>query len=261
MFINLNYFQSLKKLIVNCKLFIKKKVQFLIFNIYWSNTIEQIKIVGPDSLSIIIITAFFVGMVFTLQIVKEFLYINAIGLVGSILTISFIRELSPVLTSVIIVGRIASYFTAELATMSVTEQLDALYLLETSPISYLVVPRVFSSVLMLPFLNIFSFMTSLFSSSFVCFTIYNIHPEIFFTSSFSSLYVTDIIKSLFKTLIFGFLISIISCIWGINTHGGAKGVGQSTTSSVVSSLLAIFISDFILSYIMFSKVESAIKTL
>nr|YP_009500343.1 hypothetical protein [Gracilariopsis heteroclada]AXE43505.1 hypothetical protein [Gracilariopsis heteroclada] len=258
---DLNYFKYLKRLALNYKLYIEMRVRLLIFNIYWYNTIEQIKIVGPDSLSIIIITAFFVGMVFTLQIVKEFLHINAISLVGSILTIAFIRELSPVLTSVIIVGRIASCFTAELATMSVTEQLDALYLLETSPISYLVIPRVLSSILILPFLNIFSFITSLFSSSFICFTIYNIHPEIFFTSSFSSLYIIDIIKSLFKTLIFGFLISVISCIWGINANGGAKGVGQSTTSSVVSSLLAVFIADFILSYIMFSKVGSSIKTL
>nr|YP_010195677.1 hypothetical protein LK100_pgp173 [Crassiphycus birdiae]UAD83074.1 hypothetical protein [Crassiphycus birdiae] len=219
------------------------------------------RIVGPDSLNIVLITAFFIGMVFTIQIVKEFLYINAISLVGSILTIAFIRELSPVLTSVIIVGRVASFFTAELATMSVTEQLNALYMLEANPLIYLVFPRVIACILMLPCLNIFSFITSLFSSSFVCFTIYNIHPEIFFVSSLSSLLIQDIFKSLFKTFIFGFLISLISCFWGLTATGGAKGVGQSTTLSVVTSLLSIFICDFLLSYIMFNKLGSSIKAL
>nr|YP_009510781.1 hypothetical protein [Gracilaria gracilis]AXI96454.1 hypothetical protein [Gracilaria gracilis] len=235
--------------------------KFQLLNSIYFNTLEQMKIVGPDSLNIVIITAFFIGMVFTIQIVKEFLYINAVSLVGSILTISFIRELSPVLTSVIIVGRIASYFTAELATMNVTEQLNALYMLEASPLSYLVFPRVIACILMLPCLNIIAFITSLFSSSFVCFTVYNIHPQIFFTSSLSSLMTQDIFKSVFKTLIFGFLISLISCVWGLTTTGGAKGVGQSTTLSVVTSLLSVFIFDFLLSYIMFNKIGSAIKAL
>nr|UAD87747.1 hypothetical protein [Gracilaria textorii] len=235
------------------------KVQ-LLSSIY-VNILEQMKIVGPDSLSIVIITAFFIGMVFTIQIVKEFLYINAISLVGSILTISFIRELSPVLTSVIIVGRIGSYFTSELATMSITEQLNALYILEANPLSYLVFPRVIACLLMLPCLNIISFITSLFSSSFVCFTMYNIHPQIFFLSSLSSLLIQDMLKSLFKTFIFGFLISLISCFWGLTANGGAKGVGQSTTLSVVTSLLSIFIFDFLLSYIMFNKTGSSVKAL
>nr|YP_010196501.1 hypothetical protein LK223_pgp172 [Gracilaria cervicornis]UAD83898.1 hypothetical protein [Gracilaria cervicornis] len=225
------------------------------------NVLEQMKIVGPDSLSIVIIAAFFIGMVFTIQIVKEFLYINAVSLVGSILTISFIRELSPVLTSVIIVGRIGAYFTSELATMSITEQLNALYMLEANPFSYLVLPRIIACLFMLPCLNIISFITSLFSSSFVCFTIYNIHPQMFFLSSLSSLVVGDILKSLFKTLIFSFLISLISCFWGLTAYGGAKGVGKSTTLSVVTSLLSIFIFDFLLSYIMFNKTGSSIKAL
>ncbi|KAI0556322.1 ycf63 (chloroplast) [Gracilaria domingensis] len=235
------------------------KVQ-LLSSIY-INILEQMKIVGPDSLSIVVVTAFFIGMVFTIQIVKEFLYINAISLVGSILTISFIRELSPVLTSVIIVGRIGSYFTSELATMSITQQLNALYMLEANPLTYLVFPRVIACLLMLPCLNMISFITTLFSSSFICFTIYNIHPQIFFLSSLSSLVAQDIFKSLFKTLIFGFLISLISCFWGLTAHGGAKGVGQSTTLSVVTSLLSIFIFDFLLSYIMFDRIGSSIKAL
>nr|QCI07952.1 hypothetical protein [Plumaria plumosa] len=217
------------------------------------------QVIGPDSLSIILITAFFIGLVFSLQIVKEFLYLNAINLVGSVLAISFLRELSPVLTSVILVGRIGSYFTSELATMQVTEQIDILYLLNIDPINYLIVPRILALTLMLPILNIFSFITSIISSSFICFTVYNIDPHIFFFSVFSALSSLDIYKSSLKTIIFGFFISLISCVWGFTSKGGAKGVGSSTTSSVVTSLLLIFILDFILSYFMFSNTDSSLK--
>lgn len=223
--------------------------------------IEQINIVGPGSLTISLITAFFVSMVFTLQVVKEFLYLNAVSLIGAILTIAFLRELSPVLTSVIIIGRIGSCFTAELATMKVTEQIDALYLLDTNPILYLVLPRVISCMVVLPMLNLLSLATSIASSAFICFTLYSIEPMTFFASSFASLSILDLAKSLFKTLIFGFVISVVSCYWGLSTTGGAKGVGQSTTTSVVTSLLTIFILDFMLSYFMFNGLESSIKTL
>nr|YP_009731993.1 hypothetical protein [Gracilaria edulis]QHS70501.1 hypothetical protein [Gracilaria edulis]UAD85529.1 hypothetical protein [Gracilaria edulis] len=242
-------------------LLVYERIKGQFSNRSYINILEQIKIVGPDSVSIVIITACFIGMVFTIQIVKEFLYINTVSLIGSILTIAFIRELSPVLTSVIIVGRVASYFTSELATMSVTEQLNALYLLDTNPLIYLVIPRVIACIFMLPCLNIFAFITSLFSSSFICFTIYNIYPDVFFISSLSSLMIQDILKSLFKTFIFGLIISLISCFWGLQATGGAKGVGQSTTLSVVTCLLAVFIFDFLLSYVMFNKLESSIQNL
>nr|YP_009296258.1 hypothetical protein Sebd_106 [Sebdenia flabellata]AOM65193.1 hypothetical protein Sebd_106 [Sebdenia flabellata] len=226
-----------------------------------SNILEQMMIVGPGSLNISLMTAFFVGLVFSLQVVKELLYLGATGLVGAVLALAFVRELSPVLTSVIVIGRIGSSFTAELATMKVTEQLDALYLLDTNPLFYLVVPRVVASICILPILNIFSFATSLASSSFICFILYNIDPIIFFTSCFSALSFSDIIKSLLKTIIFGFFISIISCSWGILATGGAKGVGKSTTASVVTCLLSVFILDFIFSYFMFSRLDSSIKAL
>ena len=227
----------------------------------FSYIIEQINIVGPDSLNVSLMTAFFVSVVFTLQVAKEFLYLNAVSLIGAILTISFLRELSPVLTSVIIIGRIGSCFTAELATMKVNEQIDVLYLLNTNPILHLVLPRVISCTLVLPMLNFLALATSIASSAFICFTLYSIDPIIFFASSFASLSLIDLIKSLLKTMIFGFIISIISCYWGLSTTGGAKGVGLSTTASVVTSLLSVFVLDFILSYLMFSKLDSSIKTL
>nr|QCI07628.1 hypothetical protein [Nitophyllum punctatum] len=222
--------------------------------------LEQIEILGPSSIFLVTLTSFFIGLVFSLQIVKEFLYLNAINLIGSVLTISFLRELSPILTSIVFIGKIGSYFTAELATMKLTEQIDALYILRVNPISYLVIPRIIASVLVLPLLNLFSFLISLLSSSFICFIFYNIDPNIFFLSVFSTLSIVDVLKSSFKVIVFGFFISLISCVWGLKAEGGAKGVGVSTTSSVVNSLLFLFILDFFLSYYLFDNIQSALKS-
>lgn len=259
--LQLNLSEFYRKIKITSDLIINLLLKLRYSNINFNNTLELMSIVGPGSLTICLITAFFIGMVFTLQVAKEFLYLDAISLIGPVLTIAFIRELSPVLTSIIIIGRIGSAFTAELATMRVTEQIDALYLLKTNPLFYLVFPRVLACMLMTPLLNFLSFATSLASSSLICFTAYNISPSLFFTSSFASLSLVDVLKSLFKALVFGLIISIISCSWGLNANGGAKGVGKSTTSSVVVCLLTLFILDFILSYFMFSKLESAIKVL
>nr|YP_009397167.1 hypothetical protein [Thuretia quercifolia]ARW66353.1 hypothetical protein [Thuretia quercifolia] len=223
--------------------------------------LEQLRVVCFASLSVTIVSAFFMGLVFSLQIVKEFLYLNAITLVGSILSISFLRELSPVLTSIILVGKVGSLFTSELATMAITEQVDALYVLGINPINYLILPRIISFLFILPLLNFISFITSIISSCFLCFVLYNIDPKIFFISAFSVLSLSDIFKSLFKILIFAFFIALVSCICGFTASGGSKGVGTSTTYSVVTSLLLIFILDFILSYYMFTDIDSSLKTL
>nr|YP_009541926.1 hypothetical protein [Neogoniolithon spectabile]AYR06135.1 hypothetical protein [Neogoniolithon spectabile] len=207
---------------------------------------EQIKIVGVESLGISLITSFFIGMVFTLQLIKEFLYLDASSLIGAVLSLAFIRELAPVLTSVILAGKIGSSFTAELATMQVTDQIDALYLLRTDPVTYLVLPRIVACVLALPLLNVIFFLTSLASSLFLCNIFYSIHPEIFLRSILLTLSYKDIIKSTFKVIVFSFILSSISCSWGLYNKGGAKSVGESTTSSVVTNLLMIFYNGFLL---------------
>lgn len=225
------------------------------------NIMNQIMTVGPDSIGILIITAFFIGIVFTLQFVKEFLSLNASSVIGAILYLSFIRELSPVLTAVILAGRIGSAFTAELAMMKVTEQIDALYLLRVDPFIYLFLPRLIACLLVFPLLNCLFLFTSLFSSVFTCFIFYDIHPYSFFYSVLTSLSLVDFMKSSFKSLIFSLIISIISCSWGLTTDGGSKDVGVSTTSSVVTSLLLVFIMDSLLTYFLFSQSDSIIKSL
>jgi len=256
-----NLAQYLRRFVFAWKLLLSVLLNFNIFIVNRKNLIAQIIIVGPESLGIIIITASFIGIVFTLQVIKEFLYLDASSFIGAILSIAFIRELSPVFTAVIIAGRIGSFFASELATMKVTEQIDALYLLNTNPIIYLVLPRLLSCILVLPFLNLFFFFSSLFISMFICSIFYHIHPLLFFNSMSAGFFFEDILKSTFKVLVFGFILSIVSCSWGLTTIGGSKSVGQATTSSVVTSLLMIFVVDFVLTYLLFSQNSSIIESL
>jgi phospholipid/cholesterol/gamma-HCH transport system permease protein len=224
--------------------------------IHRRNTLDQMLIVGPESLMVALITAAFVGMVFTIQVAREFIYFGAGNTVGGVLALALIRELSPVLTSVVVVGRVGSAFAAELGTMRVTEQIDALYMLKTDPIDYLVIPRVLSCSLMLPVLTTFSMITGIGGGLLIADSLYGISPAIFMRSIQNFIQVWDLFSALIKSVIFGGLISIIGCSWGLTTTGGAKGVGQSTTTAVVTSLLAIFIADFFLSWLMFQGTGS-----
>lgn len=210
-------------------------------------------------MTIVLLAAFFIGMVFTLQVGKEFVSLNATSMLGAVLTMAFIRELSPVITAVIVAGRVGSSFTAQLATMKVTEQIDVLYVLKTDPISHLVAPRVYACIVVLPILNIISFVTSIFSSILTAFMLYGITPALFLISSYRLIAYLDLLYSSIKALVFGLLISIVSCSCGLKAKGGSKGVGQSTTSSVVTSLIFIFITDFLLSYLMFNSTESILR--
>ena len=215
------------------------------------NTIEQMAIVGPDSLTIALITAAFVGMVFTIQVAREFLNFGAVQAIGGVLALALSRELAPVLTAVVLAARVGSAFAAEIGTMKVTEQIDALYVLKSDPIDYLVIPRMIACCAMLPLLTMISLVTGLIGGVFVSATIYNISQATFIESIQSFMQIWDLISALIKAVIFGALIAIIGCNWGLTTTGGAKGVGQSTTTAVVMALIAIFISNFFLSWLMF----------
>ena len=222
------------------------------------NTVEQMAAVGPDSLAIALVTAAFVGMVFTIQVAREFLYFGAGQAVGGVLAIALTRELAPVLTAVVIAGRVGSAFAAEIGTMRVTEQIDALYVLRTDPIDYLVIPRVIACCLMLPVLTLFSLITGMLGGMLISSSLYSISQVVFLDSVNNFLQVWDLVTALIKAVVFGGIVAIIGCSWGLTTTGGAKGVGQSTTTAVVTALLAIFIANFFLSWIMFQGTGSAL---
>lgn len=226
--------------------------------IHRRNTLEQMAAVGPESLLIALLTASFVGMVFTIQVTREFLNFGAGTAVGGVLALTLARELAPVLTAVILAGRVGSAFAAEIGTMRVTEQIDALQILKTDPIDYLVIPRVVACALMLPVLSLLSFITGMTGGLLIATNLYGISQQVFITSAQNFLTVWDLVSSLIKAFFFGILIAVIGSSWGLTTTGGAKGVGQSTTTAVVTALLAIFISNFFLSWLMFQGVGSAL---
>lgn len=226
-------------------------VHLLAGKIHRRNTLEQMAVVGPDSLFIVLVTASFVGMVFTIQVAREFINFGAGRAIGGVLAIALIRELSPVLTAVVIAGRVGSAFAAEIGTMRVTEQIDALQILRTDPIDYLVIPRVLACCFMLPVLTILSFVTGLVGGVLIATNLYGLSIRVFLDSASSFMGVWDLTSAVLKALIFGGLIAVIGTSWGLTTTGGAKGVGQSTTTAVVTALLAIFISNFFLSWLLF----------
>jgi phospholipid/cholesterol/gamma-HCH transport system permease protein len=225
--------------------------------IHRRNTIEQMAAVGPESLIIALVTALFVAMVFTIQVTREFITFGATNAIGGVLALTLARELAPVLTAVVIAGRVGSAFAAEIGTMRVTEQIDALQMLKSDPVDYLVIPRVIACAMMLPLLNVLSFITGMIGGWGVATSLYGISSSVFITSARNFLTIWDLASSLIKAVIFGVLIAVIGSSWGLTTSGGAKGVGQSTTTAVVTSLLAIFVANFFLSWMMFQGTGSA----
>ncbi len=217
----------------------------------FSSSLEQMMAVGPASLLIALLTAAIIGMIFTIQVAREFLKLGAGSAVGGILALALARELCPVMMAVVIAGRVGSAFAAEIGTMRVTEQIDALYMLNTDPIEYLVIPRLVACCIMVPALSALALFTGLAGGLIVAQSMYGIADSVFLDSIRNFLDIWDILSGPIKGLVFGALIAIIGCSWGLTTRGGAKGVGESTTAAVVTSLLAIFVSDLFLSWLMF----------
>ncbi|KAG6532268.1 protein TRIGALACTOSYLDIACYLGLYCEROL 1, chloroplastic-like [Zingiber officinale] len=227
--------------------------------IHRRNTLQQLERVGPRSTGVCLLTAAFVGMAFTIQFVREFTRLGLHRSVGGVLALALSRELSPVVTSVVAAGRIGSAFAAELGTMQVSEQTDTLRVLGAHPVDYLVTPRVIACCLALPVLTLLCFCVGLASSAFLADAVFGISINIILDSARRALRPWDIISAMIKSQVFGATIAVVSCAWGVTTHGGAKGVGESTTSAVVISLVGIFIADFALSYLFFQGAGDSLK--
>lgn len=227
--------------------------------IHWRNTCQQLERVGPKSVGVCLLTAAFVGMAFTIQFVREFTRLGLNRSVGGVLALAFARELSPVVTSIVVAGRIGSAFAAELGTMQVSEQTDTLRVLGADPVDYLVAPRVIASCVALPILTLMCFTVGMASSAVLSDGVYGISVNIILDSARRALRSWDIVSAMIKSGVFGAIISVVSCAWGVTTLGGAKGVGESTTSAVVISLVGIFIADFALSCCFFQGAGDSLK--
>jgi phospholipid/cholesterol/gamma-HCH transport system permease protein len=227
-------------------------VFFLKGRIHWSNTLKQMAFIGTDSLPIALITALAVGMVFCLQISDVMIKYGSSGVIGGVTAMSLARELTPSFTAVVVAGRVGAAITAEIGSMKVTEQLDALTAMAVPPMYYLLLPRMLSSIVMLPLLTLISLGVGLGGATLVGVSVKGLIITGFIDSIRSLLYVDDVIKMMIKSAFFGVIIASIACYQGVRTGQGAQGVGQATTKSVVFSLITIFISNYILSFILFS---------
>jgi phospholipid/cholesterol/gamma-HCH transport system permease protein len=214
--------------------------------------LRQMVRVGVDSVPVCFLTTLFTGMVMALQTFNGFQRFHAESFVGSVVALSLTRELSPVLTAFMVTGRVGSAMAAELGTMRVTEQIDAMTALGTEPVQYLVVPRVAASILMMPPLVVMGDAVGMFGGYFVAVKLMGANPVTYVENSFQFLKVgDDIVSGLIKAAAFGFVFSLIACVRGYHTTGGAEGVGRSTTRAVVAGSLSILLVDFFLTKLLY----------
>lgn len=213
--------------------------------------LRQMVRVGWDSIPVVFLTCLFTGMVLALQTFRGFERFHAEGFVGSVVALSLTRELAPVLTGLMVAGRAGSAMAAEIGTMRVTEQIDALYAMATDPIHYLVVPRVNASVLMLPVLTVMGGAVGIIGGWMVSVGLFGANSYLYMERTFQFLEVDDVTSGLIKAAFFGLILSVTGCGKGFYTAGGAEGVGRSTTSAVVTASLYILLSDFFLTKVLF----------
>lgn len=217
----------------------------------FAHVLRQMAHLGVDSLPIVALTMLFTGMVMTVQTASEFIKYGAQSSVGGVVAIAVGRELSPVLTGVVAAGRVGAAITAEIGSMKVTEQIDALRVMATNPVAYLVVPRLLACMLMLPILEIFADVIGTIGGYLVA-TMYAGIGSFTYTHSIKVFAVmNDVTGGVVKSMFFGAIIAIIGCYKGLTATEGAEGVGKATTGSVVTSMILIFISNYFLSLILY----------
>jgi phospholipid/cholesterol/gamma-HCH transport system permease protein len=213
--------------------------------------LRQMVRVGVDSIPVVFLTTLFTGMVLALQTYHAFAKFNATSLVGSVVAISLMQELSPVLSSLMLAGRVGAGIATEIGTMRITEQIDALEALATDPVQYLVVPRVLASILMMPLLVVLGDVVGMYGGYFVAVELLDSNPVTYYERSFEFVDLNDLTAGLIKSAVFGLIFSVVACVRGYYTTGGAEGVGRSTTQAVVVASLAILLSDFFLTRLLF----------
>jgi phospholipid/cholesterol/gamma-HCH transport system permease protein len=213
--------------------------------------LQQMVKIGFESVPVAVITALFTGMVLALQAgyTLETKIKGVSQFLGSVVTLSLVRELGPVLTAMVIAGRMGSAVAAEIGTMQVTEQIDALYTLAANPVKYLAVPRFLAFTFMLPLLTIFADLVGWAGGLFVS-SLKFTSSTVYIESTRTSLETGDIMGGLIKSIFFGAIIAVVSCRQGFATTNGAEGVGKATTNAVVFSFMLILISDYFLTAIL-----------
>ena len=215
------------------------------------NLLKQVEYVGIKSVPVVLITGAFTGMVLALQSYTGFKRFNAEAFVGTVVALSMTRERGPVLSGLMVSGRVGSAMAAELGTMQVTEQIDALYTLAINPIKYLVVPRFLASLIVMPILTAFADVVGILGGYLISVILLGSNPTIYIRRTYDYLDLEDVYIGLLKACIFGMIIATIGCYQGINTRGGAEGVGKATTNAVVISSLLILVANYFVTALFF----------
>lgn len=217
----------------------------------WRLLLEQCLQVGVQSIPVVVITGTFTGMVLAYQSAIAFGRFGAEELIGTVVSLSMVRELGPVLTGLMVAGRVGSSMAAELGTMRVTEQIDALRTLATDPVRHLILPRFLAGVLMLPCLVLFSDLLGVFGGGVIAVSVIGTNPVLYEERTLQFLTLDDIGIGLLKAAVFGAVLSLVGCFQGYTVKGGAREVGRAVTRSVVVSLILILVFDYLITALAF----------
>jgi len=219
--------------------------------IEWQQVLTQMMRIGVESLPVTVMTTFFTGMVLALQTgASSKHFFNEPLFVGTVVSFAIVMELGPVMTALVVAGRAGAAIAAELGTMKVTEQVDALYTLGTDPVRYLVIPRVLAFLMVLPLLTVISDFSGIFGGWVVSSVKLHIATSVYTSDIFENMEIRHFMHGFLKTFVFAVVIAFISCFKGITTTGGAEGVGKSTTAAVVLSMAAVLIMDYFVTAIL-----------
>jgi phospholipid/cholesterol/gamma-HCH transport system permease protein len=211
---------------------------------------KQIVVIGVRSIPIVLLTSIFTGMVLAIQTAYGLHRFGAKNYVGNIVSLSLVRELGPVLTSIMLCGRVGAGIAAELASMVVTEQVDAMRVLGANPIRKLVTPKVIAALIVLPLLTVLADLIGVYGGLVVAVLDLNITQHTYYRSIIYTIKIKDVFDGLIKAGFFGFFMVTIACFKGLNTKGGTEGVGMTTTEAVVVSSIVVFVSDFFITKIL-----------
>ncbi len=215
--------------------------------------VQELLEAGPGSFLIVLITALAAGTVFNIQVAAELSKQGASSAVGGLLALGLSREIAPLLTATLLTGKVATAYAAQLGTMKVTEQIDAITMLRTDPVEYLVVPRVLAMVVMAPVQCLLFFWMAIWSGQVSSTLLYSIPPTVFWNSVRVWMKPDDLPSMLLKAVVFGLMIAVIACGWGLTTRGGPKEVGASTTGAVVMILVSVALVDVLLTQLLFGQ--------
>lgn len=210
---------------------------------YLAETFEQMDNIGVGSLPIVALAAFFIGAVLVLQTADQFVRFGSPGLTGDVVSLALVREIGPVIFALLAAGRNSSGMASELGSMQVSEQIDAMRALGTDPIKKLVVPRVVATVVMLPLLTIVGDFVGLLGGVMVSYFVIRLNPVQYWTRAYTAIEFGDALQGLVKPVIFGFILALVGCYFGLNARGGTRGVGRATTQAVVAASVLILVSN------------------